>query len=263
MTTPGPAQPATPATPPLTSDQLLGELGYLTTVTHALIIECLTVYNAVGRDLPPDQNGPVTPQGSDLASTALSLATAQMFALKNHNNALRDAGRDAELGRAASISSASVAEISLAPPGQAELYDLLTREEAMAKAADERYARLAPSVTTAPVFSGDLLDELRQVIEDGQGHTAAFAAFREALGPLTAPEVIRVTRRDTTDEVDLRMLAASDGAYRLMTELLGGQFTDSTGFTPFRQLAIEAMTGLDDTCYVLAQRGLLPPFTVS
>ena len=40
----------------------------------------------------------------------------------------------------------------------------------MAMAVDERYTRLAPAVTTHPVFEGELLDEWRIVIVDGDQH---------------------------------------------------------------------------------------------
>jgi hypothetical protein len=175
------------------------------------------------------------------------------------------ASRSAQLGRPASISSAAVAEIPLDPPSLAQLQQLLSREEGIARAVDERYARLAPAVTTDAVFDGALLDELRSVIVDGgQSHAAAFAGFRQSLGDLASADVLRAACRDAADDFEQRLLDASDRAYRLTVEILGHQFTpQDNDVVPFRPMAIGAMTGLDDITFVLAQYGPLPPFTLT
>jgi hypothetical protein len=247
----------------LSREQVLDELDFLASVEHALIVECLSVHCALGHDLTAGQGGPATPQGSDAATVASSLAQDQMFHLKRINTALLNAGRSAQLGRAASISSATVAEIPLDPPSLAQLQQLLTRGDGIGRAVDERYARLAPAVTTDPVFDGDLLGELRSIIvDDGQSHAAGFAGFRQSLGDLTPADVLRATRRDAADDFEQRLLDASDRAYRLTVEILGHQFTPAENdVVPFLPVALEAMTGLDDITFVLAQRGLLPPFT--
>jgi hypothetical protein len=249
----------------LSREQVLDELEFLATVEHALIVECLSVHCALGHDLTAGQGGPATPQGGDAVTVASGLAQAQMFRLKRINTALLDAGRSAQLGRAASISSATVAEIPLNPPSLEQLQQLLTREEGIGRAVDERYARLAPAVTTEPVFDGDLLNALRSVIiDDGQSHAAGFAGFRQALGDLAPADVLRATRRDAAGDFEQRLLDASDRAYRLTVEILGFQFTpQDDDVVPFLPVALEAMTGLDDITFVLVQRGLLPPFTLT
>ena len=254
------------STGPLSREQVLDELEFLATVEHALIVECLSVHCALGHDLTAAQGGPATQQGSDAAAVASSLAQDQMFHLKGINTALLNAERSAQLERrAASISSATVAEIPLDPPSLAQLQQLLTREEGIARTVDERYARLVPAVTTDPVFDGALLDQLRSVIvDDGQSHTAGFAGFRQSLGDLAPADVLRATRRDAADDFEQRLLDASDRAYRLTVQILGHQFTPQDDeVVPFRPMAIEAMTGLDDITFVLVQRGLLPPFTLT
>src|ERR1022692_688003 len=103
--------------------------------------------------------------------SGFQLARSQMFHLKGINIALIDEGRFAQLGRATSISSASVTAIPLDPPSLTQLQQLLARQEDIALAIDEWRARLASGVTSNPVFDGDLLDELRSVIaNDGQSH---------------------------------------------------------------------------------------------
>jgi hypothetical protein len=59
---------------PLTSDQVLDELDFLTTVCHAVLVEALTIQGAAGRDLPADQFGPVNDQAAALAQVAGSIA---------------------------------------------------------------------------------------------------------------------------------------------------------------------------------------------
>jgi hypothetical protein len=62
-------------------------------------------------------------------------------------------------------------------PGLAQLQQLAAREQAIATAVDNRYARLVPAVTSSPVFDGDLLAELQSVIVDhGTGHTASWCS---------------------------------------------------------------------------------------
>jgi hypothetical protein len=180
---------------------------------------------ALGHDLEAEEGGAITTQGRDAASAASALAVGQMFHLRRVNLGLIDAGRSAQLERAASISSDSVAEIALGPPSPAQLQELLDREEAIAKAVDERYALLGHAVTSDPVFEGVLLDELRSVIvDDGSTHAASVAALRDLLGDLAPAEFLRAT--------------------------------------PFRGFAVTAMDGLNDSNRVLVQRGLLPPFTL-
>jgi hypothetical protein len=247
---------------PLTSAQVLDELEFLAAVEHALIVECLSVHCALGHDLAADEGGAATQPGSDAAAAAASLAQSQMFRFKNITSALLGAGRgSAQLGRADSISSPSVAPVPLGPPTAAQLGQLPDREEGIARAVDERYTLLAPAVTSAPVFAGQALDDLQSVIvTSGPTHAAAFASLREALGTLAPADVLRVTRRDPADAFEQRLLDISDQSYALTLSILGFQFTPDGGF--FLGLAVSAMNGLDAINRVLAQRGLLPPFTL-
>jgi hypothetical protein len=251
---------------PLRREQVLNELQFLATVEHALIVEYLSVGCALGHDLEPEEGGATTTQGRDAASAASALAVSQMFHLRRVNLGLVDAGRSAQLERATSISSDSVAEITLSPPTLAQLQQLVDREEAIAKAVDERYARLVPAVTSVPVFEGELLEELRSVIvDDGSTHAGAVTFLRDSLGDLSPGDFLRATRRDPADTLERRLLDLSDRFYRLVLAALHERFAPSQDFFAagtFRGFAVDAMDGLNDSIRVLVQRGLLPPFTL-
>ena len=253
----------TGASAPLTSDQVLGELDFLATVCHAVLVEALTIQGAAGRDLPADQFGPVNDQADGLAQVAGSIAMSEMFRLKRINDALLAAGGPGQTGRATSISSDSVPEISLAPLTPDQFVDIVPRELALGRAIGERYGRLVPAVTTAPVFSGDLLTRIKDVIEDGQGYPGLLAGYRDALGGVPSGKVVRATRREAADDSEQNLLDTSDRGYRLLVELLGLAFApppDGLLGVPV-QPAIEAMNITDGINAELTRRGLLPPFT--
>jgi hypothetical protein len=249
---------------PLTSDQVLDELDFLATACHAVLVEALTIQGAAGRDLADDQFGPVNDQAAGLAQVAGSIAMSEMFRLKRINDTLLAAGRQGETGRAASISSESVPEISLAPLTPDQFTDIVPREREIGRALGERYARLAPAVTTAPVFSGGLLTEIQGVIEDGQGYPALLAGYRDPLGGVPSGKVVRATRREAADDSEQNLLNTSDRAYRMLVLLLGVAFTPpSDGRFPAVSLAtaVAAMDITDGINAELTRRGLLPPFT--
>ena len=145
------------------------------------------------------------------------------------------------------------------PARPAQLQQLVAREQAIATAVDARYARLVPAVTSDPVFDGDLLNELQPIIVDhGTGHAAAFAVITDPLAGLAPGDYLRATRRQAADSFEERLLAASDRGYRLIIDALKDQFATAGTFS---SLAVSAMRVMDDTNRLLAQRGLLPPFT--
>ena len=243
----------------LSREQVLAELEFLATVEHALIVDYLSVSCALGYDLDAGEGGATTQQGSDAAATASSLAQGEMSHLKGVNLALVAAGGSAHMGRADSISSASVADTPLGPPSVPQLQQLVARGQAIASAVDERYMRLAPAVTSDPVFDGDLLNQMRLVIVGhGPVHATAFAAIRDSLDGLTPADFLRATRRDPADDFESRLLDISDRSYALTVDALGEQFAQQGVFSP---LALSAMESLDAINRVLVQRGLLPPFS--
>jgi hypothetical protein len=244
----------------LTREQVLDELEFLARVEHALVVECLSVCYALGYDLGADEGGPTTGPGSEAAGAAMSLArNTEMFHLDDLDIALIHANRSAQLDYAASIPGGAGPDIPLGPPDLAQLQQLVVREQAIAMAVDDRYARLAPAVTSSPEFDGDLLAELQPIIVDhGTGHAAAFAAITDPLAGLAPGDYLRATRRQAADSFEERLLAASDRGYKLIIDALRDQFT---AVDTFSSLAVSAMRVMDDTNRLLAQRGLLPPFT--
>jgi hypothetical protein len=249
-----------PAGSSLTREQVLDELDFLAKAEHALIVECLSVCYALGYDLGADEGGPTTKPGGEAAGAASSLAQqSEMFHLDAVILALIHAGRPVQLERAASIPGGPGADIPLGPPGLAQLQQLVTREQAIARAVDDRYARLVPAVTSSPVFDGDLLTEMQSVIVDhGSGHAAAFAAITDPLAGLAPADYLRATRRDAADGFEQRLLDASDRGYALVIAALRDQFAVAGSFS---SLAVSAMRVLDDINRLLVERGLLPPFT--
>jgi hypothetical protein len=253
------------ASAPLSREQVLDELEFLATIEHALVVEYLSVCCALGHDLEAAEGGATTKPGRTAAGAASVLAQGEMFHLKAVNRALIAAGRSPQLGRATSISSDAVAETALGPPSRAQLERLLAREEAITSAVDQRYWRLRPAVTSHPVFDGDLLDEMKAVIDDGATHVGGFAGLRDSLGDLAPTDFLRVTRREATDAFEQRLLDVCDRTYGLILAALHEWFAQEDVFIAgtFRGFAVSAMENLDGITRVLVQRGLLPPFTLA
>ena len=234
----------------LSRDAVLDELEFLATGEHALIVEYLTVHCALGHDLDPGEGG-ASAAARDAADAASGLAGGEMTRLGSVCDALVGAGRFAPLERAASIASASHPAIPLDPPSSAELERLVAREEAIAAAVDERYARLVAAV--APD------DDLRPIVEEGQTHADALATLRAALGDLTPVDFLRATRRETSDAFEQRLLDLSVRGYRLVISVLRERFAPQSALPA--TLPVDAMRSLDGVNRLLVQRGLLPPFT--
>ncbi|MEO7351803.1 MAG: hypothetical protein ABIW17_07880 [Marmoricola sp.] len=250
----------------LTSDRVLDELELLATVEHAMVVEYLTVSCALGHDLEPEEGGATSPQGREAAGVAFNLAQSEMFHLSSINRVLVDAGRSAQLGRASKISTGSGGDVQLDPPTADQLRELIKREQSISSAVDWHYAQLAPAVTTKPLFEGALLDSLRGVIVDsGSRHGQGFAGLRDSLGDPVPPDFLRVPRRATSDAFEQRLLDVSDRVYGLVTSALAQRYAQQDFFAggAFRALAVSAMDALDDSNRALAQRGLLPPFTLA
>jgi hypothetical protein len=251
---------ATMSDAPLNREQVLDKLEQLADVEHALIVENLTVSCALGHDLPPEEGGATSPEGHEAATTAASLAQAEMFHLKDICGALVDAGRTPQLGRASSIADAAGALVSLDPPSAADLRHLVEREKAIVDAVAAAYTALATSLTP-DLFEEPLLGRLRGVVESGSAHRDGATRLSEALGTPPPPDFLRVPRRETTDPFELDLQRTSDLAYRLVTSALREQFAQPEVFT-FRNLATTAMDALDASNRALARRGLLPAFTL-
>src|SRR5438309_2367983 len=79
------------------------------------------------------------------AGAAASLTRSQLFRLTDVCRALLAAGRSPLLDRAPSIAAGST-DIPFSPAAPVAYADLLDRESAIARAVDDRYRRLAPSV---------------------------------------------------------------------------------------------------------------------
>jgi hypothetical protein len=249
--------------PTLDREQVLDELEILATIEHALIVECLSIQCALGHDLEAEEGGPTTDRGRDAANAASILAQNEMFHFKGINRALVSSGRSARLDRAEGIPDVSGHALPV-PPDQAGFEQLLEREKAIATAVDDRYSRLAPAVTTHPVFEAELLDEWHTVIVDsGPTHLGALAGLQSALQGLAPADFLRATRRSANDSFEQRLLDTNDRTYGLVISAVQGTFDPDFGVAgAFRGLAVSAMMTLDDSNRVLVQRGLLPAFPI-
>ena len=102
---------------------------------------------------------------------------------KSVNRVLVDGGRSVQMERAASI-----AGIPLGPPSAAQLERLVEREDSIARAVDERYQRLRPAVEPGTsVLEGQLLDDVRSVLDTCTNHTEGVAGLRTVLHGLARP----------------------------------------------------------------------------
>ena len=253
------------ATQTLNREQVLEELKFLTMVEHALIVEFLSLYCALGHDLPEGDGGATTQQGRDARDQGFVNAQAAMFRYKALQLVLVEAGGSPELGRAVSISNRSGAEIALGPPTAEQFQRFLERAQEIASVIEERYADLLPAVTSAPVFEGPLLEHVRAiVVEDAPTHTAGLANLRTVLPDDVPAGLLRATRREANDAFEQRILDASDRIYHLVLSTLREQFEHTDFFVSrsFRSLAEKEMLSLDDITRLLVQRGLLPDFTL-
>ena len=247
----------------LDREHVLDELEILATIEHALIVEYLSICCALGHDLEADEGGPTTDGGRDAAAAASNLAQNEMFHFKGINRALVSSGRSPRLDRAEGIPDLSGHALPV-PPDQVGLEQLLEREKAIATAVDDRYTRLAPTVTTQPVFEAELLDEWRTVIVDsGPTHLGELAELQSVLQVLAPADFLRATRRSANDSFEQRLLDTNDRTYGLVMSAVQGTFDpDFAVAGAFRGIAVSAMMTLDDSNRVLVQRGLLPGFPV-
>jgi hypothetical protein len=246
-------------TPALSPDAVRDELQFLLSLEHALLIEYLTIYCALGVDLPFEEGGP-SDDGSPVASAAFNLALFQMGRLARFTPVagVPDAGN---IDRATSIPGPDGATISLEPLGIEQLRDVLGTAEAIARATDARYAALEPHVQ-GPAFDEDV----RTAVQGGQGHLSRVQDnLRDALGALHPADLLRATRREGTTANENALLDASDLVYNLLLEQFTNQHRapDDETSTTFRFMARRSMDLMKATHLALAHLGLLPPFTLS
>jgi hypothetical protein len=228
------------------TDTVLDELEVLLTVEHALIVEYLTLQCAFGP--------------GELSTTAFGLAAGQMFQVKNVIRALDGKRPFLNLGRATGITGTDGTAISLEPPGEPELLDLLDREESIARAVDAQYAALAPAVADVVEFS----DEVRLAVDRGQAHHDPVTALRDQMAGRLLGDLLHATRRTPGSPAERVALGAIDAIYAGVLDLLRRQFFTLGGESEgdFRLAAIDAMNRLNTSCRALAGLGLLPSFTM-
>src|SRR3954452_15390687 len=103
-------------------DDVLNEVGILAGLEHFYIVECLSIQWALRHDLDEGEGGASDQRGREAIGVVTNYANVTLMnRFRNLNAALTDAGRDPELSRAETVSSASHPAIPLEPPSAAEL----------------------------------------------------------------------------------------------------------------------------------------------
>ena len=241
----------------LTREQVLDELDHLGGVAHAQCAEYLFLACALGND---DQG----PQVGDAVGRMQSMARQEMRQLRRLGAALRVAEQPLDLRRATELrQEAPATPIALPALTAAQLHDALDVQLVIAKAFDERYARLAPAVdpSAAPVLDGDLRDSVAFIIELGGGHADAFMAVRDALAGLSPSDYLRATRDVAADDLERSLLDLSDRYYELIVRALRAAFVHADAENSLVDTAVGAMFALDAIDNKLVARHLLPAFT--
>jgi len=255
------SQPSEP--PALTREQVLDELEDLSAVEHALCVEYLFLWCALGDGVAlPREPSEVELDVAAAAEKAFGLADREMRLLAKVNRALVAAGRGPNLRRATSVRSASAGAppVALAPLKAAQLDGFQDRERAVAVAVDERYARL-PTTLEPPADpdAEDPLAEIELIVQDGSGHAAAFAGLQAALTNLAPEHYLRARSDEPANDLQRDLRAIADAYYRtVLVTLHAGMAHPEIGIFP----SISAMGVLGDFLPRLVELGLLPAFTL-
>ncbi|MEA2189887.1 MAG: hypothetical protein QOI73_8 [Solirubrobacteraceae bacterium] len=252
-----------PEPPPLTREQVLDELHELAAVEHALCVEYLFLWCALGDGLTPSREPTdVERDVAVAAAKAFELADREMRLLAKVNRALVAAARGPNLRRATRFRNATpgAAEVVLAPLTAAQLDGFEDREHAIAAAVDARYALLPTTLEPPPDPDvEDPLSLIAVIVEDGTGHAAAFAELRAALAQLEPAQFLRARSDQPADELQRDLRAIADAYYEVvLVALRAGLAHAEIGISP----SVSAMQVLGDFLPRLVELGLLPAFTL-
>jgi hypothetical protein len=242
----------TEATP--SRDQALDALDALATVEHALLVEYLCVYCALGHD--GGKAGPA-------AQVAFGLSLRAMKQLRRVNRVLVAAGRPAQVGRASGVRTPSGGELAFGPLSRTQLEHLVDREEALAAAVDARYELLRPAVAPrTAVFEDELLFDATFAVEVGLEHGSAVADLYTNLHGLTPAEYLHASRTEPANDLERALLAVADRHYAAVVETVAAAFAhdDALG-GQLLQRAMSTMDLLNEILRLLVAQGLLPTFT--
>ncbi len=239
-------------------EQILDEFADLATVEHALCVDFLQVYCALGAGAVE-----VADPVPAAAQASMDLAVDQMRHLRRVNQTLLLAGRVAAMGRATHVQRPSGPPIAVGSLTPEQFERFPEREHAIATEVDRRYARLRAAVEgpRAP-FEGELLDQVTFVLDSVADHRGGVDTLTAHLAGLVPADYLQATRTEPADEPERLLLAASDRCYQAVVAMLHAEFTpgDPFGGQPL-QLAVGTMDRLDSLAKLLATRGLIPAFT--
>ena len=249
------------ATP--SASAFLDELEFLAAVEHALVIDHLTIHAALGHDMDPAEPGQVGERVREAAGAAFNIAMGEMNHLRRATSALSAAGRRPRVDRAPSIRVASGTDVTLGRPSSSELAGLVERERLVAAAVDVRWAALCRALASAePLVDGDALEQVRFALEPCIEHSGSTKTIADLLDGVSSEQFLRVTRREAGDDVERSLLAVGDARYALVLALVRAWLGHDELAGDMRGPAIDAMGALNEFDRTLAERGLLPAFTL-
>jgi hypothetical protein len=242
------------------ADELLDALAALARVEHALCVEYVLIFSALGLGLPIDQKDPVAVAVDRAAQTAFTIALGEMGHLAKINAALRLADRPPQIGRGSALASVAGANIALGAITTTELEHIIEREIEIAAAVDRRYADLRRAVAATELsFEGKVLDQLMVVLDAGSDHAGSLAELASRLDGVAPTDYLRAVPREPADDLERTLLRLSDQNYGLVLSTLGASFAhdDALG-GQLHNRAITLMDGLNEINLLLMARGLLP-----
>ncbi len=250
-------------------EQILDALGEIARVEHALCVQRLTIYCALGLGLAAADGTPSThPEAvaavNAAAESVLGMAVADMRHLRRVNEALRLGGRPPEVGRAVSVAAVGAGtDIDLGALDTGQLREFLDHEDRCAAAVDALYAQLQLAVAAPDsALEGGLLDQVMFVLGTCGDHVSPLAAVRATLDGVPPADYLRATRREPADDLERSLLRLSDRYYALVVDTIRTSFAhdDQLGGQLLNR-AVTVMEAMNEVNGLLVERRLLPAFT--
>ncbi|MDQ0784649.1 ferritin-like domain-containing protein [Streptomyces sp. B3I8] len=262
--------PVTPATEPLTPEQVIAELEYLATVEHALCVEYLFAHYSLNAPMRlPEGADNTTARIYSAAEEVFSVAVDEMRHLRWVNEALGALGRPPRLGRATHIHRQLDRPFELKPLTSEQLDWFIEVErpsQEVGTSIDGMYVRLHEALRREPERypqADRLMHLIKLIIDEGNDHFLRFTAVRTHLTGLSPETYLRPLRDETSEPLEDSMLRLSDENYALVLGTLNSTLMlgDRAAGALIEQ-ARRAMFNFHEVNHALADRGVAPRFTL-
>ncbi|MGI9021698.1 MAG: hypothetical protein ACR2HV_00400 [Acidimicrobiales bacterium] len=249
----------------ITRDQILDELEYLAALEHALVVDHLQIYYALGTDENLGApGGEPSPQGTEAANASFLMAISDMRHFGSVVGVLVRAGRRPAFERARHVLPPAGPAIPLGSLTPAQFHAFTERQEAIASTVDARYASFESVLTSAsPPLDSDLMGEIGVLLVSGTDHLAQVPGLVDPLAGMEPSAYLRATRVEPADDLERSLLAVSNRYYRTLLAILGARFTHQELAGDLFGRAQTAMTELDGCNKLLVARGVIPRFSLA